>query len=144
MLLDKFLFKSGILLVIKLTNNAGKDNSKPDSTVQLMIQLVGGMLLQVFLAIWQITNVGGKEWTISLVKSMISTVGKNLFQTFPVMLIISNVGKLLQFISLKNQQTNFLKKTNKVNNLSNKKPSKLKRAKLAKRLKMQKNMLVKR
>lgn len=144
MLLEKVPFKSGTQLVIRLTNNAGKNNSKLNSTARLMTQAVGEMLLQVFLAIWQITNVGGKEWTISPVKSMILNVGRNLFQTFLVIPIISNVGKPLLFTNSRNQQINFLKKLKKVNNLSNKKLNKLKRVQLVKKLERLKSMSVKR
>jgi hypothetical protein len=49
--LDKYLLRFGTQIVTNLTNNAGKDNLKPDSTVLLMILLVGKMLLKVFLAI---------------------------------------------------------------------------------------------
>lgn len=144
MLLEKVLFRFGTQLAIKVTHNAGKDNSKLNSTVQLMIQAVGEMLLQVFLVIWRIINVGGKEWTISLVKSMILIVGRNLFQIFHVIPIILNVGKHLLFINSRNLLIKFLKTLKKVNNLSNKKLNRLKRAKLVKKLEKLKSMLVKR
>lgn len=76
-------------------------------------------------------------------KSMILNVGRNTFQIFLVIPIISNAGKHLLFTNSRNQQINFLKRPKKVNNSLNKKLSKLKRAKLVKKLEKLKNMLVK-